>query len=131
MMGMFLCIDFGRSHMGIGICKNVLTTQLKWVHYKSNEQMLLTEVECFIVFPLEAEWLLWWWLMCSSLRASLGSGNKAAVNIYRYADIAHFPKQNICFLYPCVSVSVSLFLSLSLHLCLSLSLSLKDIIFSM
>lgn len=29
MMGMFLCIDFCRSRMGIGICKNVLTTQLK------------------------------------------------------------------------------------------------------
>lgn len=48
MMGMLLCIDSGTSHMGIGICKNVLTTQLKWVLYKSNEQMSLTEVKCFI-----------------------------------------------------------------------------------
>lgn len=75
--------------------------------------------------------------MCSVLRAFVGSGNKAAVSISRYlravsvADITHFPRQNICFLYPWVSVSVSLFLSLSLHLCLSLSLSLEDIIFSM
>lgn len=83
----------------------------------------------FHLFPLETECLLWWWLMSSSLRASLGAGNKAAGNISRYfrdisfTDIGHFPRQNICFLSPCVSVSASLSLSFSACLCLSLCTS--------